>query len=302
MRLVWLGSIVLSLLAVAPRAAQACSCSTMPGPTRTPASPWFSATEFPTNGLFTSSLEWRDASGAPLPLVRDAELSEALGYEVRRPAAAVAPGSVFAPTDDCPARGECRHALVFGAGPDTSPPSAAELIDATVLFAEDAPESGTSCQVDSLVLEVAAVDDSTPRDELVTVVFLGATEDEAASAESFSLGFAYDGGAPSRRLISTIVLGGAEGHQRDGGPLRASGTFCFAAAMMDWAGNVGPRSAVRCLDTTDPSDPSVQPIAYDPPCSGAFCAIGHGARGSRAALGLVLLVALGLLARAKRRR
>ncbi|MDQ3037884.1 MAG: hypothetical protein M3Y87_36150 [Myxococcota bacterium] len=287
------------VLGVGARTAHACSCSIEPGPTRTPASPWFSATEFPTNALFTSSLEWRDASGAPLPLVRDAELSAALGYEVRRPAEDVAPGAVFAPTDDCPATGTCRHALVFGGGPDTTPPSAAELVDVRVMFADDAPETGTSCQVDSLVLEVAGTDDTTPRDELVTVVFVGATEADAASVEAFSMGFAYDGGPPSRRLVSTIVLGGAEGHRRDGGPLRASGPFCFAAALMDWAGNVGPRSAVRCLDTTDESDAAVQLVAYDPPCSGPFCAIAPGSRPAPAAL--VLVAMLGMLAHAARR-
>lgn len=301
MRLSWLASLFLCVLALAPRPARACSCSVEPGPAQTPASPWFSASAFPTNGLFTSSLEWRDASGMPLVLVRDEVLSTALGFEVRRAATDVPPGATFFPTDDCPADGACRHALVFADGPDLTPPSAAELRDVRVVFADDAPETGQSCQVDALEIEVVGTDDVTPRDELVTVVFLGDTVAEASSAEAFALGFAYDRGPPERRLVSTIVLGSAEGHQRDGGPLRASGPFCFAVALMDWAGNIGERSGARCLDTTDPSDPAIQLVAYDPPCSGPFCAVAPGSRPAHGALAL-LAALVALAARRSRRR
>jgi hypothetical protein len=300
MRLVVIVGTVLGLLGLAPRSAQACSCSIEPGPAHLPFFPFFSANGFPTNGLFTSSLRWRDASGRPLELVRDEELSSTLGFAVRRPAVDVTPGAMFFPTEDCPPTGECRHVLAFGSGPDLTPPSTAEVIDVSVTFAENAPESGTSCQVDTLVLEVAGTDDVTPQDELMTVVFLGATAEEASSVTTFATAFAYDIGPPSRRLVSTIVLGGAEGHRRDDGPLRASGPFCFTAALMDWAGNIGPRSAARCIDTTDSSDPAVQLVPYDPPCSGPFCAIGFG-KGPRSVSYALMLALMGLLVIRSRR-
>ncbi|MHB1844905.1 MAG: hypothetical protein ACYCWW_08745 [Deltaproteobacteria bacterium] len=48
----------------------------------------------------------------------------------------------------------------------------------------------------------------------------------------------------------------------------------LAVALVDWAGNVGPRSSTTCLDTTDPSDPTVQWV----PSGGlaASCASGPG--------------------------
>ena len=99
-------SILLSLGLAVP-AARACSCSIDPGPAQAPASPWFSASGFPSNGVFTSSLGWRELDGTVVTLERDGALSDALGFDARRPVPAVEPGTVLFPTDDCPASGEC---------------------------------------------------------------------------------------------------------------------------------------------------------------------------------------------------
>ena len=269
------------LLVVPAHRAAACSCATEPGLRPAPRSPWFRAEGFPLNGLFTSSLEWRDAAGRRLPLADDAALSEALGFRVRRLAGEVDAGARMFPIDDCPGVGECEHVLHFAESADETPPSAAEVLSAEVFFARDAPESGASCQVDTLVIEVAGSDESTPADELVVVLFVGATAEEAETASTPTLGMGFDASAGDA-MRSTIQLGAAEGHARAGGPLPESGAFCFSAALMDWAGNIGERSAATCTDTRDPADPAVVLVDYSPPCSGPFCSArpGAGARGS----------------------
>ncbi len=258
-----------------PAPVSACSCDPTPGPRELPRFPWFNADGYPTNALFTSSLEWRDAEGRVLPLEIDTELSAIFGFEVRRPVdGALPPGAVFFPTDGaCPATGTCRHQLVVGASADTTPPSRATIRSLSVLYAEDAPsEPIGTCQNDALVLAVDGVDDVTPADELVTVAYVGATPEEVLAREEPDVAFAYDPGPEDRALTSTIALGLSAGHERDGEGLRRAGPFCFSVALVDWAGNVGQRSEPVCLDTTDPADPSVEPVAYDEPCSGFFCA------------------------------
>lgn len=65
---------------------------------------------------------------------------------------------------------------------------------------------------------------------------------------------------------------------------------------MDWAGNVGERSAPLCLDSTDPADPSVELVDYDPPCSGALCAVAAAGAGRGPTRPLIALAGLALLA------
>jgi hypothetical protein len=279
--------LVLVSLALAPSPADACSCSVQPRPLASPDFPSYSAAAFPTNGLFTSSLEWRDDAGTLLVLERDTLLSDALGYEVRRPRTPVVPGSTFHPTSGCPASGTCRHALVFAGAADVTPPSAATLVSLGVRYASGAPATGATCQTDDMVLEVGGSDAETPRGELVVVVFAGATEAEALAAEP-ALGAADDDAAAEDTITATLVLGTSAGHTRDGGRLPESGTYCVAVALMDQAGNVGPRSEAVCVDTTDPDDPAVELVPYAPGCSGAFCSVSHG----RTRLAVVWLVPL----------
>ena len=78
--LVLVGVVLAQLAQSAP--AEACSYGL--GPPSTPGYPWWSADNFPTNGLFTSSLEWTTLTG-PLDLVADEQLSLRLGMTVRRP-------------------------------------------------------------------------------------------------------------------------------------------------------------------------------------------------------------------------
>lgn len=293
-------ALALATTPLAPAAqAGACSCFRPLGPEMTPRWPWFQAEGYPANAVFTSSLEWHDASGRPLELARDEAASETFGLEVRR-AAAMAEGDVFFPDDDCPATGECRHALRVGPA-DTTPPSAARLESHTVFFVDGAPASGGGCAADVLELEVSGTDDVTPAEELGIVGFVGATPEEVATAPTRSTLFTYDVGAPGRRLVSTIGLGGPGGTMRDEEPFRAAGPFCFAVALVDWAGNVGERSETVCLDATDRDDPNVELVPYSAPCSGPFCSARPGRSSSPLALAALAGLAVALTRRRIRR-
>ena len=244
-----------------PRLAQACSVAL--GPQSLPRYPWFAEPGFPSNGVFVSSLDWRDEAGQPMVLVEDAAASALWGAPVRRPATALAPGSVWFPTSDCPDRGACAHRLVIGST-DTTPPTAAVLADVTTFLVTEPTEPGgcsVSCgDYDTLVLRVSGSDDTTPPDHLGILAYVGQDEREVAARTTPDLVVGYDAGPPERTRESTIILGGSLARDRDGGPLRAKGRFCFAVALMDWAGNVGARSAITCLDTTDEDDPTVAPV------------------------------------------
>jgi len=292
----------LSSLAVLPLATPApvgaCSCARIVGPRATPRWPFWQADGYPENGLFTGPFQWRDSSGRGLSLVPDEAASETFGLEIERPTE-MSEGDVFFPLDDCPATGECRHALPIGPA-DNTPPSAARIDTLTALFVEGAPAGGGGCVGDALQLAVSGTDDVTPTDELGIVAFIGATPEEVAARTTPSVMFTYDIGAPGRMLISSIGLGGAGGTERDEEPFRAAGPFCLAVSLVDWAGNIGERSETRCLDTTDRDDPSVEVVPYSAPCSGAFCSARPGRQEPRTALlGLALL---GLVVAARRSR
>lgn len=282
-----IAAVVGSSAPLASNEAYACSCSIESGPLALPQHPYASSSDFPRNGLFTSSTEWRDASGGSLVLVRDDDASERLGIDVRRPSTALEEGATYV---DASCTGSCGRSITIGSD-DVTAPSAATLDEVRVTYADDAPETGVSCQTDTLSLRVGGTDDRTPASELTTVAYVGATAEEVAATLEPSATFARDPNDDS----STIVLGGAEGHRRDEAPLRASGPFCFAVALMDHAGNVGARSATRCIDTTDPADPAIEFVPYAQPCSGAFCSVSHRRAGSASlgglGIGIVLLLA-----------
>ncbi|MBS1124584.1 MAG: hypothetical protein H6Q90_6812 [Deltaproteobacteria bacterium] len=273
------------------QAAPAEACSWGPGPPSPPSYPRYNAEVFPTNGLFTSSQEWMTLTG-PLELVDDAELSRRLAMPVRRPSSPLIPGRIYEPT-------ECYTTsctLVIGSGPDLTPPSRAVVTSLRTLLVRD-PEGagGFSCpDVDSLEIVVDGTDDTTPAESLAIGAYLGATPAEVAARTEIDVTFGYDAGPPSAPLQSTIYLGEAVGRMRDGEPFRAAGPFCFSVVMIDWAGNIGARSEVQCLDTTDPDDPTVEFVAS----SGCGCNA-PADPGGAAPLVLAILV---VSARSARRR
>ncbi len=274
-------------------AAPAAACGYMLGPNATPRFPWWSAEGFPTNGLFASSFEWRDDGGSPLELVDATDVSEATGLMLRRAAAPLPAGGAFFTTGDCPATGDCRHRLSIAAGPDTQPPSKAMITGLRTLLIRDPVGTGgfTCPDIDNLELRVEGTDDTTPAEQLVTLAYVADTASAAESKAQVDVAFAFDLGPADdskRALVSTIAIGEAVDRARDGEPFRAAGRFCFAVALMDWAGNIGERSDARCLDTTDLDDPTVEMV------DGQGCACSGDPRRPSSSPALLIAVLLGL--------
>ena len=245
------GVVVAQLAQTAP--AEACSYGL--GPPQGPQYPWWTADNFPTNGLFASSLEWESAAG-PLVLVEDAALSARIGMTVRRPQQPLVAGRIYT-TTECTSS---RCSLAVGAGADLVPPQRALLSSVRTLLVRDPEGTGAfSCpDVDSIEIIVDGTDDTTPREMLGIGAYLGATPAEVAANMDIDVTFGFDLGPPDRLLTSTIYIGESVGRRRDGEPFRASGPFCFSVALIDWAGNIGERSEVQCLDSTDEDDPTVE--------------------------------------------
>lgn len=273
---------------VVARPAPAYACTPDDGPPMAPRNPWWSADDFPTNGLFVSSLEWRSSAG-PLELVEDAALTALWGTRVRRPTMPLPSGAVFEATE-CAA--PCVHELRVGSGPDVSPPSPAKLIDVrTLLVRAPDPGGAFSCgDTDRLEITISGADDNAPTDELAIAGYVGADEPEIATHSAPDIVFGSDYDAPLR---ATIWLGQSAGRQRNGLPFRASDRFCFAVALVDRAGNVGDRSGTTCLDTTDPNDPTVVWVDSE----GCGC---HGTRGGGSPV--LLPLALWVVVDIRRRR
>ena len=273
------------------QAAAAEACSYGLGPPGPPAYPWWTADGFPTNGLFASSLEWESAAG-PLVLVEDPQMSTRIGMTVRRPQDPLVAGRIYT-SIECHS-GVCP--LQVAAGPDLVPPSRAIVSSLRTLLVRDPEDAGAfSCpDVDSLVIVVDGTDDTTPPEMLAIGAYLGATPAAVAANTDIDVTFGFDYRSPDEPLISTVYIGESVGRLRDGEPFRAAGPFCFSVALIDWAGNIGERSEVRCLDTTDPDDPTVEFV------EGTGC--GCNAPASPGGATPFVLVALYLSVRSGRRR
>lgn len=285
-------AIIGALVTVIGAPASADACSYILGPSTSPRFPWWSATGFPTNGRFASSLEWRDAAGAVLPLEEDAELMTRIGLRLRVPLAPLPAGATFFTTEDCPPLGDCNHRLDVGAGPDTAPPSKAVLASVRTLLIRDpvGPGGFTCPDVDNIELKVEGTDDTTPREDLVIVAYVADTATLARTKSDIDVAFAFNLGPPDRALKATIAIGESVDRARDGEPFRSAEPFCFTVALMDWAGNVSERSETTCLDTTDEADPTVELIDGQ----GCACATGQPTRGrATPAFALALLLVLG---------
>lgn len=288
----------LGLFAMAP---EVFACSIAVGPPAAPSYPHFRAEGFPTNGVFHTGLEWRAEDGTRLTLEAFEPRSSETGLELRVPASGALPaGARFHPLEDCPTTGACEHVLAVGMGPDTTPPGQVSLSSVRTLLVEDPVGAGAfSCpDVDTLVLESDVTDDTTPNENITLLAFIGSDEEEVSNKATVDIALGSDrlGDAPGLR--STIALGVAEGRQRDGLGFSVEGPFCFSLAAMDWAGNIGPRSAPQCLDTTDPNDPTVELV------DGQSCACSTPGRGTTgdAWVGLAaMLVAWATGARHRRR-
>lgn len=166
------------------------------------------------------------------------------------------------------------------AGVDLTAPGAL-VVEAVQLTLVESPcdGRGAACpQLDTVKVSFSATDDRTSADALRYVASFGGTEAEATAAAP-SLLFEHDLQATD---AVTAHLGvnrarSGEGFQRQ--------QLCFTLAAVDAAGNVGPRSAARCVDTTSTEGATI--------FQGTPCSLGC----STAALSPLGLLALVLLRR-----
>lgn len=147
---------------------------------------------------------------------------------------------------------------------DTVAPGAVTVGAPTVhLVRNGCDGSGAACpQLDRVEFSVAASDDQTGPDELRYLAAFGATEAEATTAAG-SLLFKADLD-DTARVTAYLGFGGA----RSGRDFSRA-TLCFTLAAVDVAGNVGPRSSPRCVDTVSEAGAQVTDAT---PCGGTGCA------------------------------
>ncbi|MDP3232762.1 MAG: hypothetical protein Q8N26_08300 [Myxococcales bacterium] len=166
------------------------------------------------------------------------------------------------------------------ASPDTVPPGAVTVTDARLVLFSGTPCDGlgnAECpQLDRVTFGLSAADDQTTVERLRFAVSFGS---DAASAEraAASLLVEQDFGGPT--TISAYL--GLGGKRSETGFSRSS--LCVTFAAIDDAGNVGPRSAARCLNTLDRSAAEV--------LQGVPCV--NGCSSATGALMLPLVVFLG---------
>jgi MYXO-CTERM domain-containing protein len=78
------------------------------------------------------------------------------------------------------------------------------------------------------------------------------------------------------------------------------GPMCFSFAAFDRAANIGPRSVTRCLNTTDPNDPSVEFVQGSAGCS-VHASTGVGDKGAAPWLAMIALIGAGTTRRRAKR-
>ncbi len=179
------------------------------------------------------------------------------------------------------------------AGADPLPPSQATIRDVKVRLVENGGRGeGVSCpDVDTLSFSIDGNDDVTPTEELFVAAFVAADPNAVVAKAEPDLYFRFDYAQPQQRKV-TFALGTSFNRERDGGPFRSPDRFCFAVALRDRGGSLGPRSEPACLDTDDVTDPHVKVV---PSTQGGCSAAG-------AELVPTAILALAALARSRRRR
>lgn len=127
---------------------------------------------------------------------------------------------------------------------DATPPSLVTIDALTVTLVKNACDgaSAACAELDTAAVTFTATDDVSAAKDLRYVVSFGATEGDATSAEALLLVSSdYD---DANRI--TAYLGGSGARS---GVHFSRSTLCLTLAAVDGAGNIGPRSAARCVDT-----------------------------------------------------
>jgi hypothetical protein len=236
----------------APARSDACSLFVNPS---YPTGRFAANQRIPANALVLSG-DYLDAEGNPISTRLDAALSQLLGHTVHRFREPLTTPTIEIGTNcNSYSEGDCpwRHPVEEE---DLTPPGAPEITRIrTVLYSNPHNGSGYSCaEVDWLDLHVHGIDDRAALDEMGALIFRGANVEELAAAErpvfTAAIGAAHD---PEWNLKFNLGYN----RERSGQQLSIDGPMCIAIALIDVAGNIGPRSTPVCLDTTDENDPTV---------------------------------------------
>lgn len=296
----WIVAVTLSLVGALARDAAACSqdldyiegcAAARRGETRVPANTIFEGSTCPDGGA-TCVPDWRgtdrpavwEAADVPLPgAVRYYRLAEP------RPTSLVADWTHRYPY----------YAEMLLDAPKTTLPARPTIETLEVLLTKD-PSSGGGfgcSDVDTVQMHITAPDAG----PAFVVFYFGATSDEAlnvAAPEKYvgacAVGRGYDVSA---------TAGESEGRARaNQGGFSRSGRYCVSAAVVDLAGNVGPRSEPQCFATDDEHDPHVHFVDSENHFL-CFCRSGPGSvhAGGAGALGLFAVAGV-VLARRRRSR
>lgn len=238
---------------------------------------WGVQDDFPSNGFFlvtsdeeTFESDWtHDSDGSTLELTRDAtnivdwSTESKTYYTYRgayRPTSPLTPGSRY--TSRRCSSGDDTCGFIVGP-PDDVAPNAPVLIDYSVNLHKN-PRSGGAAgcpDLDMLTLTLEVSDDRTKPDNLVGMAYIAEDAATVTALITPTLTFKpHESWRASSELdpkAISFALGEAVSRARDGFGFRREGPYCFALAVMDRAGNVGPKTDPVCITTTDEDAPYV---------------------------------------------
>lgn len=163
---------------------------------------------------------------------------------------------------------------------DTVAPAPVTMGDTRLVLFGGTPCDGlgsAECpQLDRVTFDLLATDDQTPAERLRFAVSFGS---DAASAETAPLSLLVEQDQRGTQSVSAFL--GLGGKRAETGFSRSS--LCVTFAAVDDAGNVGPRSAARCVNT---NDRSAALVLQGVPCP-------NGCSSTTGALVLPLLLVIG---------
>jgi hypothetical protein len=228
---------------------------------------------------------------------RDEPLTLLLGRTVTRPMLEPASGTSLIGS-------ACgRGTLVVMGAADRAAPSEVVLDRVrTIRVRNPSSGAGFGCpELDTLEVHFTTRDDRTPAASLGMLAFVGGTVEEVSTMRVASLVFSpalARPGTPGVSASATHVFRawlGNNGARRGITPFDLASPMCFSLASMDLAGNVSARSVPRCVDTVNPSDPTVEFV------QGSGCSV-RGPSRTPSTLGWLAMAAGIVTVIARRRR
>jgi MYXO-CTERM domain-containing protein len=243
----------------------------------------------PANGVVADVRCFADG----IPATRDERLSALFGIHLRRFASEPAVGATFA-SPICPGR-----LLRIASTADLVAPSqvVVDRVRTVLVRNPDLGREANCPELDMLEVTMAARDDVATVAQLGLLAFIGADTAAVDSATTPSMVLSPD--VVGDRLVVRAWLG-LNGLRAGNESFDRPGPMCFSFAAFDRAANIGPRSVTRCLNTTDPNDPSVEFVQGSAGCS-VHASTGVGDKGAAPWLAMIALIGAGTTRRRAKR-